>query len=360
MHTDPPIDQPTAVREGEMLDTEALAGYLRQHLSASDGALTVEQFPSGFSNLTYLLHLGARELVLRRPPLGVAGKHAHDMGREYRILAALIAVYPKVPRPLLYCEDVSVLGAPFYVMERVQGIILRTRPPEQFDLTPELMRRVCLALIDTQVELHALNYQATGLGNLGRPAGYTERQVSGWLKRYAAARTDDIPELEQAAAWMQQHIPAHTDSALIHNDFRYDNVVLDPTDPARILAVLDWELATLGDPLTDVGTTLAYWAEPDDPAELRNFGLTTLPGNLSREQYVQHYAAQSGRDVSNMLFYFVYGLYKNAVIIQQIYTRYQQGLTQDARFANLINMVRMYGLMAVRAIEQQKISSLFS
>jgi aminoglycoside phosphotransferase (APT) family kinase protein len=360
MHEQPFLDQPTAVRPGEALPIERLETYLRARLPDLAGPLVVEQFPGGFSNLTYLLRFGERGLVLRRPPFGANIRGGHDMGREFRILSSLSAAYPKVPRPLLACDDPALIGAPFYVMERVTGVILRNRPPAQLDLTPELMRRLGLALIDTFVELHAIDYLAAGLADLGKPSGYVARQVTGWTTRYANARTDAIPEIEQAAVWLVAHLPPASDATLIHNDYKYDNVVLDPHDLSRIIAVLDWEMATLGDPLTDLGTTLAYWMEPGDPAPLRQFGLTSLPGNLDRRQWVAQYAERSRRDVSNILFYFVYGLFKNAVIVQQIYARYRQGATQDQRFAGLIDMVRAYGQMAARAIERDRIDDLFS
>jgi aminoglycoside phosphotransferase (APT) family kinase protein len=260
---------------------------------------------------------------------------------------------------LLACDDPEVIGAPFYVMERVAGVILRNRVPPGLNLTADMMERLCLALIDTFVELHAIDYIAAGLGELGKPAGYVARQVGGWATRYANARTDDIPELEQVSAWLAAHLPASSEATLIHNDFKYDNVVLDPRDLSRIVAVLDWEMATLGDPLTDLGTTLAYWMEQSDPAPLRQFGLTTLPGNLDRREWAARYAERSRRDVSGILFYFVYGLFKNAVIVQQIYARYRKGATQDQRFAGLIDMVRAYGQLAARAIERDRIDRLF-
>lgn len=353
------VDQPAAVRDGEAPDVARLTLYLREHLPDVTGSIQVQQFPSGFSNLTYLLRVGERELVLRRPPFGANIRGGHDMQREYRILSGLITAYPKVPRPLVYCDDMAVLGAPFYIMERVEGVILRTKLPRGLDLGSEQMRRTCLALIDTLVELHRFDYHAAGLSDLGKPDGYTARQVKGWTERYANARTDEIPAMEQAAAWLAANIPPNTDAALIHNDYKYDNVVLDPHDLGRIVAVLDWEMATLGDPLTDVGTALAYWAEPSDPAPLRMFGVTALPGNLNRQEWVEHYTEQSGRDVSNILFYYVYGLFKNGVIVQQIYARYRKGATQDPRFANLIELVRVCGDMAMRAIEHGRISALF-
>jgi aminoglycoside phosphotransferase (APT) family kinase protein len=353
-----PTDQPAAVRQGEELPAERLEGYLRGRLPDLGGPLAVAQFPGGYSNLTYLLRFGERELVLRRPPFGANIRGGHDMGREFRILRGLSGAYPKAPRPLLFCDDPELLGAPFYVMERVQGVILRDRAATA-PIAPELMRRICLALIDTLAELHAIDYAAAGLGDLGRPAGYVARQVSGWSARYAAAQTDAIPELDLAAAWLAANMPPERDGTLIHNDFKYDNVVLDPDDPARVRAVLDWEMATLGDPLTDLGTALAYWMEPGDPEPLRRGGLSSLPGNLDREEWAARYAERSGRDSSHLVFYFVYGLFKNAVIVQQIYARYRKGLTQDERFARLDEMVLAYGQLAALAIERGRVTRLF-
>ena len=342
-------DQPTQIRPGEELDTARLQAYLLEHLSGARGSLEVLQFPSGFSNLTYLLRLGEQELVLRRPPFGANIKTAHDMGREYRILSALKPVYPKVPQPLLYCDDESVLGAPFYVMERLHGVILRTQPPP--GLTPERMRGVCQAALEALVELHNLDYRKAGLGDLSRPEGYVERQVRGWAERYQKARTDTIPGMERAMEWLTAHMPPKSGAALIHNDFKYDNLLLDPADLTRVMAVLDWEMATLGDPLMDLGTTLGYWAQEDDPPGLKRFGLTHLPGNLSRAELVEAYAARTGRDVSHMVFYYVFGLFKVGVIMQQIYARYQKGLTRDERFGVLIHLVREIGQKIQKAIE---------
>lgn len=344
------VDQPAPVRTGEALPIESLEAYLLANLPGAAGSLVIEQFPRGFSNLTYLLRLGARELVLRRPPLGANIKTAHDMQREYRILRALVDVYPKVPRPLLYCDDPSVIGAPFYVMARVPGVILRTQPPRGMTLGPELMRAVSEALVDTLVELHAVDYVAAGLGDLGRPEGYVARQVHGWIGRYQNARTDDLPDMEATAAWLVAHQPPDGGATLIHNDFKYDNLVLDPQDPTRVLAVLDWEMATIGDPLMDLGTTLAYWIEAGDAPELQMLGMTSLPGNLTRHEVIDRYAARSGRDVGDIKFYYVFGLFKVGVIGQQIYDRYKRGFTQDPRFAALIHLIAACGRQALRAI----------
>lgn len=356
------IDQATAVRSGEELDVGKLEAFLSAQVPHLDGPISVEQFPAGHSNLTYLLHIADRELVLRRPPFGAKIKTAHDMGREYRILSRLVDVYPKVPRPLLYCEDRAVLGAPFYVMERLKGVILRSSPPKGLDLPPSLMRALSENLASNLVEIHTVDHEAAGLGDLGHPAGYVRRQIEGWTKRYRNARTDDIPDVERIAAWLADHMPPEAGASLIHNDYKYDNLVLAPDDLSRIIGVLDWEMATIGDPLMDLGTTLGYWVDPDDPEELRqlSFGLTTLPGNLGRRELAQRYAELSGLDLSNILFYFVYGLFKIIVIVQQIYARYKAGLTKDERFAMLIYVVHALSKAGVLALDKGRIDNLAS
>jgi aminoglycoside phosphotransferase (APT) family kinase protein len=357
------LDRARGVREGEELDTVKLLAYLREKIpDVVAGSLIVEQFPAGYSNLTYLLRTGEHEFVLRRPPVGAKIKTAHDMSREYRILSRLFPVYTKVPRPILYCDDESVIGAPFYVMERVKGVILRARPPKDVDLSRELMRRLSESFIDNLAEIHAVDYEAAGLNELGRPEGYVRRQIEGWTRRYYNARTDEVETVERLASWLAENSPPDStrSGSLIHNDYKYDNIVLDADDLSRVVAVLDWEMATIGDPLMDLGTTLAYWVDPEDPSEWQRlgFGLTTLPGNLRRSDLVARYAQASGRDISNPVFYYAYGLLKTAVIVQQIYHRYRQGFTKDERFANLNLLVRACGQMAARAIQLGRIDRL--
>jgi aminoglycoside phosphotransferase (APT) family kinase protein len=353
------IDEATTVRDGETLDAVALEQFLTARLPGVQGPLVVEQFPRGFSNLTYLLRLGDRELVLRRPPFGANVKSAHDMGREVRILQGLIGVYPKVPRPLLYHEALDVIGAPFYVMERVRGVILRDRPPRGVELTPETMRGVCASLVETLAELHAVDYQAAGLGDLGKPEGYVARQVNGWIQRYAKAATGNLVDMNGIAAWLARRQPPERGAALIHNDFKLDNLVLAPGDLTQVVAVLDWEMATIGDPLMDLGTTLGYWMQEGDLPVLRLIGLSSYPGSLRRSEVVALYAALTGRDVSDILYYYVFGLFKIAVIAQQIYYRYHHGHTQDARFAQLATVVAACARTAVRAVEWGRIEDLF-
>ncbi len=347
------IDQAGPVRDGEQLDVERLGSYLADQLPGTSGPVVVEQFPHGHSNLTYLIRRGDRELVLRRPPFGNRVKSAHDMGREYRILSRLCKVYEPAPCPVLSCDDESILGAPFYLMERRQGIILRRPPPADQPLAPEIVRRLGEAMVDNLARLHELDYAADGLGDIGKPTGYVERQVTGWTRRYRDAQTDDLPGLERTAAWLDQNRPGESGAALVHNDYKFDNLVLDPEDLTRIVAVLDWEMATIGDPLMDLGTTLGYWIEPGDLEPLRRFlvGPTTLSGSLTRHEVAERYGQVTGRDVSNMLFYYAFGLFKIAVIAQQIYARYVRGATRDPRFAMLGTVVQSLGEQAARAID---------
>jgi aminoglycoside phosphotransferase (APT) family kinase protein len=329
-------DQAGTVRAGEELDLAHLQQFLRERLDHS-GPVSVEQFPSGHSNLTYLVRLGDREVVLRRPPFGSKVRSAHDMAREYRVLSKLHTAYPVAPRALLYCDDLSIFGAPFYLMEPIRGMILRRDPPPGVPFPPETARRLSEAFVDNLARLHRLDYAAIGLADLGKPQGYLERQVRGWIERYHNSKTHDLPEVERISRWLTEHMPARHETALIHNDYKYDNVVLDPVDPTKIVGVLDWEMCTLGDPLTDLGTSLAYWTDPEDPKEFEEIrsAPTTLPGTLRRAQLVERYAVAAGRDPGNMVFYLTFARFKVAVIIQQIYYRYAQGLTQDARFADM-------------------------
>jgi aminoglycoside phosphotransferase (APT) family kinase protein len=351
------IDHPQRVRAGEELDLGRLRPFLQRHFPESSGTVSVEQFPAGHSNLTYLVRLGPREFVLRRPPFGSRVKTAHDMGREYRVLSKLQSAYPLAPRVLLYCEDESVLDAPFYLMERIRGVIIRRDPPVGLGFPSDTARRLSESFIDNLVGLHALDVESVGLGGLGKPQGYLERQVHGWIERYHGSKTHDWPEVEPISSWMKQHIPSRSASALVHNDYKYDNLVLDPADITRVIGLLDWEMCTIGDPLSDLGTALAYWVDPHDPAEMQGIRWcpSTHPGSLTRTQLIERYARASGRDVSPMLFYVVLARFKVAVIVQQIYYRYRQGLTSDPRFAAMTEVVKILVRAAFDSIETNTI-----
>ena len=351
----PALDQPADVRVP--LDRDALAAWLNDTLGL-DGDLDVRQFPSGFSNLTYLVTVGGRELVLRRPPPGADVRGGHDMGREATLLGALHGHVP-VPKPLGYQESPDVLGAPFYVMERVRGVILRTTTDEPPDAGA--MVRVADAFVRTFAGLHAVDLEAVGLAHFGKPVGYVRRQVEGWERRYRKAQTDPVPELDQAFAWLGAHQPVESGVALIHNDYKYDNLVLDPADLGTVRAVLDWELATVGDPLMDLGSALGYWVEEGDSPALKALALspTWWPGNPTRDQLVARYAAATGRETGDAVVYFVYGLVKLAVIAQQIYARWKAGHATDPRFEHLIHTVRACGDAATRAVDRGRLSNLY-
>ncbi len=355
------IDRPTPPRAGEELDLEALARYLEETLGSAE-RLAVAQFPKGFSNLTYAVRTADHDLVLRRPPLGANVESAHDMGREVRILSALSPIYPKAPAPIAYCDDPAVLGSPFYLMERRRGVILRAGMPLTEHPSPEVMEDVAHAWVATLAELHAIDPHTAGLDQLGRAEGYIGRQIEGWSNRWLDARLEEVAALDRAALWLRDHQPPDGRAALIHNDFKYDNVVLDPEDLGRVVAVLDWEMATLGDPLMDLGTALGYWVDPDDSPALRGLGLspTTLAGNPGRAAIAELYARTSGREPGELVFYYVYGLFKIAVIVQQIYARYRQGVTRDPRFAGLDQAVTALGEAALQAIARRRIDRLFT
>jgi aminoglycoside phosphotransferase (APT) family kinase protein len=330
-------DKPSSIRPGEELDLVKLEPFLRRQFPMEAGSLEVLQFPSGHSNLTYSIRLGQKQLVLRRPPFGSQVRSAHDMNREFRVLSKLHAAYAPAPKVFTFCDDDSVLGAPFYVMEPIRGIILRQDPPPGLTFDAHIAGRLGHSFLDNLADLHALDYAAIGLGDLGKPHGYLERQVHGWIERYQAAKTHDIPQAARLAQWMAENMPPQGGAALIHNDYKFDNVVLDPHDLPRVIGVLDWEMCTIGDPVSDLGTALAYWVDVGDPDELQRvrWGPTNHPGSPTRGELVERYARRTGRDVSRIAFYLVFGRFKLAVIVQQIYLRFHTGLTKDARFASM-------------------------
>ena len=340
-------DAPKAVRAGEELDLQRLGEWLQSQSLPWQG-LTVEQFPRGHSNLTYLVRAPGAEWVLRRPPVGSRVAHAHDMVREARILLKLHPVFPRAPRVVAICEEAAVLGAPFYLMEPVRGAILRG-PFPRVELSSAQVRALCRAFVQTLVDLHAVDFHAAGLE--GKPEGYVRRQVEGWTRRWHDARTGEVPDVDEIARWLAGRIPPERSAAFLHNDFKYDNLVLDPADPARVVGVLDWEMSTAGDPLMDLGTALGYWVEEGDaePLKALAFGPTFLPGSFSRAQVAEEYGRLSGRDVSGMLFYYCFALFKTAVVVQQIYQRYLEGLTHDERFAGFGIGVQVLARSAVEA-----------
>ena len=360
-------DGTVALRAGEDVDGVALLAWIADtvpEMVPAGARLRIGQFPAGFSNLTYLVTIehehGRRALVLRRPPRGVKAGIAHDMGREHGILEAVQVRGVPVPRPVARCDDAAVIGAPFYLMEHVDGVILRGTPPESLTddaaAMPAKLSALSQTFVQTLGQLHAVDITGEPLASLGRPDGYVQRQVHGWTKRWNSSRTGDVPELDWIAEWLEEHRPPDRATTLVHNDFKLDNLVLEP-DLSRVRAILDWEMATIGDPLMDLGTSLAYWVEAGDAPIFRVFGLgiTALPGTMTRAELVQAYGAYRGIDVSDAPFYYAFGLFKVAVIAQQIYARYVQGLTSDPRFAGLGEVVKAAAVAAKGAAETGRI-----
>lgn len=339
----PEVPGAKAVRAEDSFDVAALDVWLRARVEGLDEGLggaglpEVRQFRGGASNLTFLLRYPARDLVMRRPPRGHKAKSAHDMKREYDVQHLLRPHFPAVPETLAYAAaDESPLDSELYVMAHVPGLILRQDLPEGVVLDEEQAGHLADMFVDTLADLHNVDVQAAGLGPFDRGVGYPRRQVDGWSRRYRAARTDDVPDGERVMGWLDAHVPDDAAHSLVHGDWRFDNLVLDP-DTLAVKAVLDWEMATIGDPLMDLGATLAYWVQPDDdePFLLFRRQPTHLPGMPSREQVVQRYLDHTGLVVPDVgwPFYEVYGLFRLAVIAQQIWYRYRAGQTTNPAFA---------------------------
>jgi aminoglycoside phosphotransferase (APT) family kinase protein len=325
-----------AIREGEDFDHVRLAAYLKGKLPDSGRPLEVGQFAGGHANLTYLLRYGATEYVLRRPPVGPVAPSSHDMGREYRVLSVLHQGYPLAPRAYVYCDDPALIGAPFFVMERRRGIVVRRSVPAVYGGgdDPAVNRRISEVLIDTLADLHEVDYRAIGLGDLGKPDGFLRRQVDGWSARYERAKTKEVPIVGEMAHWLRDHLPSAPPPTLLHNDWRLDNMMLDATNPGRCVAVFDWDMSTVGDPLADLGTLLSAWIEASEGAVgSGQVGMpSNTPGFLTRREAVERYGKRRGVDISNVPYYYVFGIFKIAIVLQQIYYRYHVGQTKDQRF----------------------------
>jgi aminoglycoside phosphotransferase (APT) family kinase protein len=334
------------IREGEELDVAAVDAVLKAEIPGLTGEPKLKQYASGASNLTYAIDYPERRLVLRRPPFGKIPKSGHDMYREYRIMTALKPVYPAVPTTLYYTDNPEIIGAEFYVMDRAEGHLIHTNIPKEWNWGEAETRKLCHSFIDKLIELHQVDFNAIGLGDFGRPEGYVERQILGWNKRYEKARTEDVDTFEDVRQWLDDNRPKkEKGAAILHGDFRIDNLILDKDDPTKITAILDWEISALGDPLMDLGNTLSYWIEADDPAPMQMMirQPSAAPGMLTRQEFLDYYAERTGADVSNFHFYYVYGIFRLAVIIQQIYKRYYDGHTQDQRFKSYGQMTNLLG-----------------
>ena len=347
----------SAVRPGEELNRRALSDYLSKKLPEGAAGIEVEQFPNGHSNLVYLVRTDRREYVLRRPPLGPVAPKAHDMAREYRVLDAVHPHFPEAPRVFLLCEDPSVIGSTFFLMERRHGMVIRDAIPRELAAIPDYPRRVSEAFIDCLVRLHSIDASQPTLSSLGKPEGFVERQVRGWAERWNRAKTEELPEMDLIIRWLHEWLPPSVDATLVHNDFKLDNVMLRPSGD-RVEAVLDWEMTTIGDPLADLGLTMCYWtwasaAAGDDPHPATP-GLTSQPGWYTRDQFLERYAQRTGRALTHIRYHEVLGLFKLAVILQQIYYRFHRGQTRDERFRTFDRRVRGLIRQAASLIEKER------
>jgi aminoglycoside phosphotransferase (APT) family kinase protein len=337
-----PLPEYTEIRDEDRFDPAPLREYLRDRLPGADGPMELMQFRTGSSNLTFLLRLGPDEWVLRRPPRGPVAPSANDMNREFRILSRLWQAFYPAPRAMFFCDDASIIGAPFYVMERRKGVVVTLRQPFAPALqghSPLTYRQMAEAFIDTLADLHAVDYQAIGLGGFGRPEGFLQRQITGWMGRWEKAKTQEVPLMKILADWFLEHQPAPQPPVILHNDFYLHNVMFDAEFPGRIVAVLDWEMASLGDPMIDLGTALNYWRNADDTPELLDLSegyphTASTPGILRREQMAQRYATRTGRDISAFPYYLALAYWKYATVVEQLYLRYYRGQTTEPRFAN--------------------------
>ena len=330
---DPELIEP---RADEGLASDRLEPWLRERLPETDGPFALRQFKGGHANLTYQVRFGDTEYVLRRPPLGPIAPGSHDMGREYRVLSKLYEHFPLAPRSFVFCNDQSIIGAPFQVMDRRHGIIIRDRMPAIETDGPELRRRISDMMVDVLAELHGIDREAADLGQLGHPEGFVERQLSGWSKRWQAAAHEDNPAMDRLIAWLEKRRPETRHVSILHNDYKLDNMIVDGTDPAIPIAVLDWDMCTSGDALTDLGYLLNQWVEPeDDPAWIEWTAMPTWqPGFARRADVIERYSCKTGFDIDDVEWYYAFSVMKFAVIIQQIYIRYRRGQTRDERFAH--------------------------
>jgi aminoglycoside phosphotransferase (APT) family kinase protein len=350
------------VSKEEALPLDSLKKHLFENELINDLKSEIEtrRFSGGFSNLTYLLQIESKEYVLRRPPFG-AVKRGHDMSREYKVLSNLYSEFSQIPKVYSFTDDETVIGAPFYIMEKANGIIIDYQEAKRRAISPDGFQTISNTWLDTFVDLHNVDYKKAGLADLGKPQGYVDRQVTNWTKQYQKAKTDEIPESEYVMKWLQDNQPKESSSSLIHNDFKYDNVMFKDDSWKETTTVLDWEMCTLGDPLMDLGTSLSYWLTDADNDMLKK-GLpspTIFEGNPNRLDIVEQYSKKSGRPIHNLVFYYVYGLFKLSVIAQQIYYRYYKGYTTDKRFAYFNKHTQLLFVIAKQAIQKNRIDNLF-
>lgn len=347
----PITDSPIAVGSDHGFDLARLSSYLRSRIGDLSDEFEIFKFGSGHSNLTYMIRSADREFVLKCEPPGEKVRSAHDMHREFSILSKLYGHYPYVPQPLGYCDDASIIGTRFCVMQRLRGVIIRNQLPEDGPVKPEQVSQQFLRLLEAQAELHSIDIRAVGLEDFGRPIGYVERQVRGWQERLEKTRTKDMADFGAVTSWLIQHLPtgAHH-AAVVHNDFKMDNLVWDQDDVVKLVGVLDWEMSTTGEPLMDLGFTLSFWPENSDPPEFRSLRSMPYPPLISRAKAINYYMMRASRSIESPEFFLCFGLFKRAVIEQLKYFRYTRGQAQDLRFAKLYEAVRILRDMCLTII----------
>lgn len=353
------LNKTVDVREGEELDGTVVDKLIKQNVDGVTGTPLVRQFAGGNSNLTYSIQYADRNFVLRRPPFGTRPKSGHSMIREFKVMNALKPVFPAVPETYFHVSDEdSPFGAEFYVMEQVAGRKLERDIPKEWGFGEEEGRKLCLSFFDKLIGLHQVDYNAIGLGDFGKPEGYVERQVLGWNRRYEKALTDDVESFEDVRKWLEDNMPkGEVGHSILHGDYRLDNVILAEENPFEIVAVLDWEISALGDPLMDLGNTLAYWSQPSDPEPMKMMRMQPClePGMLTREEICDLYAERTGYDLSKFDYYHVYGVFRLAVILQQIYYRYYHGQSKNPAFASFAGRTNLLGGYARQLIESSNI-----
>jgi aminoglycoside phosphotransferase (APT) family kinase protein len=340
------------LRNEDAFDEKAVLDFLKKTIPSLQGDLEVKQFSGGASNLTYQLNVDYQQFILRTAPKGTKAKGAHDMAREHNIMAALKPNYPYIPTMIAYSDDTQIIGREFYIMEKITGIIPRANMPKDLLMSEAETRQMCLNVIDKLIELHQIDIEKTGLNSFGKGEGYIQRQIEGWCGRYEKAKTWNVPSCKKVMSFLKNNMPEKERKCFIHNDFRFDNVILNPENPTEVIGILDWEMATIGDPLMDLGNSLAYWVQADDDFFMKKIRRqpTHLKGMLKREEVVAYYCEKMNFSKEDFTFYEVYGLFRLAVIIQQIYYRYHHKQTTNLGFKNLWLMVNYLNWRCKRII----------
>jgi aminoglycoside phosphotransferase (APT) family kinase protein len=353
MTTEPRLPEADTPRPGDELDTVRVESYLSEHLEGFEGPLEIRQFTHGSANLTYLLTTPNGEYVLRRPPRGTLAPGAHDMAREYKVLSRLWKHFPPAPRAYLFCEDSEVAGANFFVAERRTGVVIQATLPPELEGIPDVGRRVSFALVEAMAEFHDVDYESAGLADLGRPEGFTERQLTGWRKRWDLAKFDDDPLFDQVGEELGRRMPSSPGSSLVHNDLKLDNCQFQPGDPDRVTSIFDWDMTTLGDPLVDLGTLLGYWGDPGDEHDRTPSGnRDAIPGLPLRQEIAERYSERRQVSLDTIAWYEAFALWKTCVVVQQLHARFVNGQSSNPRHEHITERIPGLLRMALSTVQR--------